>query len=123
MKMISRRSLQAFSLIEILIVIVIMAVLAAVLFPRIAGRGRTPAGKATTAMSKANDTECLINIRSARQSLAAMRAGDPDGAPPQSLDELRLPKELTHCAVSKEAYTYDPQTTAIKCPFPAHSGH
>jgi prepilin-type N-terminal cleavage/methylation domain-containing protein len=123
MKMPSRSGVRAFSLVEMLVVIVIMAVLAAALFPRIAGHGRTTAGKATTPMAKAHDTECMMNIRSARQGIDTLKAGDPDGHPVQSLDELKLPKELTHCAVSKEAYQYDPGTGLIRCPFPAHSSY
>ena len=113
----------AFSLVEMLVVIVIIVVLAAVLMPRIAGHGRTKEGKATTPLSKTHDTECMVNIRQVRQGIETIKAGDPDSKPPGSLEELRFPRELTHCAVSKEAYIYDPQTGEVHCPFPAHKSY
>ena len=111
---------RAFSLIEMLVVIVIIAVIAAVMMPRIAGHGRTKDGKATTPMSKARDTECLMNLTQVKQGIEVFKA-TAEGTPPQSLDDLKLPKELLSCAVSKQPYQYDPQTGAVRCTFPGHT--
>jgi competence protein ComGC len=120
-KMRSRRIVRAFSLVEIMVVLVVLMVLAAVLYPSIAGHGRTKQGKATTPLSKAHDTVCQSNLRSVRQSIEAFKAGDSEERLPASLDELKLPSEVTHCDVSKEAYLYNPQTGEVHCPFVGHS--
>lgn len=117
------RKLQAFSLIEMVVVLVIMVALAAVLFPRIAGHGRTADGKAATPMTKAHDTECLMNLTQVKQGMEVFKSGDPDGKPPASLQDLKLPGELLHCPVSKQDYQYDPATGAVHCAFPAHQAY
>lgn len=112
---------RAFGLVEILVVCVMLVLLAAFLYPRIAGNSRTKEGKATTPLAKAHDTECMSNIRSVRQSIEAYKVGDTDGKAPQSLTELKeLPKDFLKCPVGKVPYTYDPQTGEVHCPFPSH---
>jgi type II secretory pathway pseudopilin PulG len=117
------RRLGAFGLVEILVVMVIIVALAAFLYPKYIGNRRGADGKATTPLAKAHDTECMMNIRSARQSIAAFHATD-DEKYPSSLNDLReLPKECRECVVSHMAYQYNPQTGEIHCPFPAHQGY
>jgi prepilin-type N-terminal cleavage/methylation domain-containing protein len=117
----SQRSGGAFSLIEIVVVIAVLAVFAALIYPQIAGNRRGPGGKAATPMAKAHDTVCQYNLQSVRQAIAAHGAVDTEEKFPVSIAELKLPSEVTHCDVSKEAYQYDPQTGTVRCPFPAHS--
>ena len=114
---------RAFSLVEILVVIVIIAVIAAVMMPRIAGYGRTTAGKATTPMAKAKDTVCISNLQQVRTSIEAYKTTEPDGKAPSSLDELKLPSEVTHCVVSNELYKYDAETGRVHCPYPGHTSY
>jgi len=111
-------------LVEILVVVVLIVAVAAVLYPRYAGNSRTSGGKATTPLAKAHDTECLSNVRSVRQSIAAFKAGDPEEKNPAALTELReLSKDLRECPVSHLPYEYNPQTGEVRCPFPAHQSY
>jgi prepilin-type N-terminal cleavage/methylation domain-containing protein len=113
-------SLRGFSLVEMLVVIVIIAILAAILMPRYLGSARTAAGKPATAMARAHDTECLMNIRSVRQAIEVFKTSDTDTKNPPSLTELRLPAELLQCPVGKVPYVYDPATGQVHCPYPGH---
>lgn len=114
---------RAFGLVEILVVMVILVALAAFLYPRYVGNRRTAEGRAATPLAKAHDTECMMNLRSARQAIAAYRVSD-DEKYPASLTELReLPKECRECVVSHMPYTYNPQTGEVHCPFPAHQSY
>jgi prepilin-type N-terminal cleavage/methylation domain-containing protein len=113
---------RAFGLVEILVVLVMLAILAAVLYPRIAGGGKTSDGKdAPTPMNRARQTVCMTNLRSVRQMIEAHKAGDPDGGNPPSLDALQgLPRELKKCDMGPEPYRYDPQTGQVHCTHPGH---
>ena len=114
---------RAFGLIEVLVVVVLLAILAAVLLPRLTG-GKTPEGKTVKgAMTYARDSVCMQNLRSARQCIQAAQASDPDGGYPADLAQLReLTGELRKCAVGGEPYRYDPATGRITCPHPGHEG-
>src|SRR5262249_1735666 len=94
----TRRAVLAFSLVEVLIVAVLLIALAAFLLPRYLGSGKTVDGKnAPTPVSRAKDTVCQSNLQQLRAGLASLKAGDPDGANPQSLAELKFPAETTKC--------------------------
>jgi competence protein ComGC len=118
---IQNRVSRGFSLVEILVVAVILIALSAVLMGKYLG-GKTADGKrAPTPMSRAHDTECMSNIKQVRAGIEAQKSMDVDGKNNiQSLDELKYPKEVTHCAVGKMAYVYDPQTGEVHCPYPGH---
>ena len=114
----------AFGLVELLIVIAIMAVLAAIIYPRYFGAATMKDGKkVSTPMSMSHDTECISNIRSVRQAIEAAIAGDADSTKPKSLSELKLPAEILKCAVGKEEYVYDPVAGTVKCPHPSHESY
>ena len=120
----TRRQCSGFSLIEVLVVLVILMVLAAILMPRYLGNARAKNGKAASALARAHDTECLYNIRSVRQAIEVSKAGDPDAKNPASLTELReLPKELLICPVGKVPYRYNPETGEVHCPYPGHENY
>jgi hypothetical protein len=107
--------------VEILVVCVMLVLLAAFLYPQIAGNSRTKSGKAATPLARAHDTECMSNIRSVRQSIEVSKVNETDGKLPQSLTELQgLPKDFLQCPVGKVPYKYDPQTGEVHCPFPSH---
>lgn len=111
-------------LVEILVVMALLFAVAAFLYPHYVGNRRTADGKAATPMAKAHDTECLSNIRSVRQSIAAFKAGDSEEKNPTALIDIRdLPKDLRECPVSHMPYQYNPQTGEVICPYPAHQGY
>lgn len=117
------RAPRGLGLAEIIVVVAILLILAAVLLPRYVG-GKTPEEKAKTVrapITLAKDTVCETNLRIVRQSLEVHRTGDPDGANVWSLAELReLPSEARRCPVGGEEYLYDPQTGQVSCPHPGH---
>lgn len=117
-----RPSRSGFSLIEILVVTVLLIMLSGGLaYFYLGSGGKTKDGKTKrTPITVAKDTVCQSNIGQVRQSLNVLRAGDPDGALPQSLTELKLPSELLYCAVGKEPYQYDPSTGMVRCVHPGH---
>lgn len=110
---------RAFSLIEILLVCVVLVALGAGLSMVLLGHSK-PGEKATTPIDRAKSTVCQSNLTSIRQSIAASQAGDTDSKFPQTLEELKLPKEILSCDVGKEPYIYDPTTGIVRC---VHAGH
>ncbi len=113
---------QAFSLIEILLVCVVLVALGAGLSVMLLGHGK-PGEKAKTPIDRAKSTVCQSNLTSIRQSIAASQAGDTDGKFPQTLEELKLPKEILSCDVGKEPYIYDPATGTVRCIHPGHENY
>lgn len=110
----------AFSLVELLVVIALIAVLGAGLYTFYAGKGSGKPGEAKTPMTAAHDSECLQNIRSVRQCISAEEATD-DQKHPASLESIKaLTADLRACPVGKEPYSYDPSTGTVHC---AHPGH
>jgi prepilin-type N-terminal cleavage/methylation domain-containing protein len=115
-----RKGTTGFSLVELLVVIVVLAILAAIILPRYMG-GRTGPNQTVRApITRAHETVCAANLRTVRQAIQAAQSGDPDAAYPGSLSELRLPAEVLRCDVGGEAYVYDPQTGQVHCPHPGH---
>jgi prepilin-type N-terminal cleavage/methylation domain-containing protein len=116
---------RGFSLIELLVVAALLVALGGGLaYFYLGGKSGKPGERRVTPLSKAHDTECLSNIRSVRQSIAAAHAGDADEKYPASLAELReLPRELRACPVGKEPYVYDPSTGEVHCPHPGHENY
>jgi prepilin-type N-terminal cleavage/methylation domain-containing protein len=114
-------SRRGFSLVEILVVVLILALIGGFLFYRYAGRSK-PGEKTRTPIGKAKDTVCATNLRNVRQAIATMQAGDEEGRFPETLEQLRLPSELLFCAVGGPAYPYqyDPQTGQARCSYPGH---
>jgi prepilin-type N-terminal cleavage/methylation domain-containing protein len=114
---------RAFSLIEILIVMVVIMVIAAYLLPHYLG-GKTMDGKKVRApITMARDTVCQSNIQQVRQSLEINKTTDAEGGYPSDLASLKLPAECLKCEVGGEAYVYDPQTGKVHCPHPGHESY
>jgi len=82
----------------------------------------TPGGGSSVpfmALEAARRTQCASNLASARQAIEAYKATS-NGQLPSSLQELRLPPDALACPVSKQPYTYDPQTGQVQCTTPGH---
>lgn len=124
-----RRS--GWTLVATLITITIMLILAAALFMGSGAFGGSTKisarkdGKGTTVMGAvrydAQDSVCLQNLGTVRQAIQVQQAQDPDSHFPATLEELKLPKEVTVCDVAPhEPYQYDPATGQVHCPHPGH---
>lgn len=110
-------------LIEVLVVAVLLIALAAFLLPRYLG-GRAGGKVVRAPITVARDAVCRTDLNSVRQSIQAAAAGDPDGRPVGSLDELReLTPDLKRCPVGGEPYVYDPRTGQVRCPHPGHESY
>ncbi len=116
---------RAFSLVEMLVVIVIIAILAAFLMPRYLG-GKDGAGKKITSpMQKAHSVECQNNLSQIRQAYTMASTLDEEHRP-QSLAELRsqgVSDAMTRCPVGKQAYQFDPSTGRARCVHPGHEAY
>lgn len=113
----------AFSLVELLVVAILLIALGggvAYFYLGSGKAGKTPGETITTPITKANETVCMTNLGSVRQSISAEMASNPDGRFPSSLTMLHLPAELMYCPVGKEPYQYDAGTGQVRC---AHPGH
>ncbi len=116
------RATRAFTLIDMLIAVVIVAVLAAILLPRLLGGSTGGTAKPRSAITQTYDTVCASNLRQVQMAIDMARQTNDGGRPPQSLDELKLGPEITHCPAGHEAYVYDPTTGTVSCPHPGHEG-
>jgi prepilin-type N-terminal cleavage/methylation domain-containing protein len=113
--------IKGFSLVEMLIVLVIILILAAIILPNYIGGGKRADGTTVKApITVAKDSVCQQNIRQVRQAIQAFIAADPEGKLPQSLSDIREVAPISRCEVGKEPYVYDPQTGQVRC---QHSGH
>ena len=119
-----RRSRQGFSLIEILVVLVILMILAAVLMPRYLKGSKTDTGKPVESpMQRAHDVDCMNNLRQIRAAYQIATTGSEDEQKPQTLADLRpqgISENMTRCPVGGEPYTYNPATGEVHCPHPGH---
>jgi len=111
---------RAFSLVEILVVIAIIAVLGAGLYTYYAGKGSGKPGEAKTPMTAAHDSECLQNLGSVRQCIKAEEATDDEKHPASLIAIKSLTGELRQCPVGKEPYAYNPATGEVHCTHPGH---
>ena len=120
------RMRRGFSLVEMIVVIVILGVLAAIFLPRYLGTGTQAAlksgQKAATPMNAARGTECVNNlsqIRAAYQMAATMG----DESRPRTLLDLKtqgVMESMMYCPVSRQPYRFDPRSGRVACPTPGH---
>lgn len=79
--------------------------------------GETVVGQS---LARGKDYVCMQNIRQVRSAIVLFQSNDPDGAAPTDLSQLRLPSEMTQCAVGKEPYKFDAAAVTVKCEHPGH---
>ena len=117
------RMKRGFSLVEIMVVIVIIAALAAWLLPKYLSAGKSADGKTTASpMQAARGIECTNNLQQIRSSLQMVSASDE--RPPQTLTELPgLPSTMLKCPVGGMDYIYDPAAGKVGCPHPGHQAY
>ena len=115
------------TLVATLIVIAIMGILAvALLKPWAVGGTAKPAradGKGNTVPGlvklKAEDEVCRSNLGQVRLGIQVAQSSGEDAAP-QSISDLKLPREFSYCPLGKEPYAYDPSTGTVHCVHPGH---
>lgn len=117
------RSGRGFSLVEMLVVVVILAILAAFLLPRYMSSTKLPGGKtAGSPMQKAKGVECTTNLLQVRQAYTmATQMGDETR--PGSLQDLRtygVTDSLMKCPVGGTPYRFNPANGQVGCAYPGH---
>lgn len=112
---------RAFSLVEILVVVVILAILAAFLMPHYLGGSKTAGGRRIESpKERGQGVACMNNLQQIRMSLSISASGDEENRP-KSLAEIKgLPSEMLRCPVGGEPYQYDPKTGKVWCTHPGH---
>ena len=113
---------RGFSLIEILVVVVVLAVLAAVLLPKYLKGGKTPGGKQVESpIQRGRTVECINNLSQIRQAYQIATSADEENKP-QTLDDFTrsLPASMKRCPVGGQPYQFDPASARVAC---VQSGH
>ena len=108
-----------FSLIEILVVLVIIAVLATVLVPRLIGGGKDASGKRVLTHKQRAQQVGTISYVSQIQQAITMYKMDNEERLPTSLTELKrygVTDEMLIDAVSKQPLQYNSQTGEVTSP-------
>lgn len=112
---------RAFSLVEILVVIVIIALLAAVLLPRYLSGGKDASGKKVLApKQRAQQTAGISYISQIQQAIMMYKMDNEERLPP-NLQELRrygVTQEMLLDPVTKQPLQYNPQTGEVTSPTP-----
>jgi len=102
-------------LVEILVVVLIISVLAAVYLGLIRRSGVTGPSTPKAAIDKARGIECRNNLNQLRM-LVQMGISE-SGQPPAQLDPST---GIGACPISGQPYSYDPQTGRVWCTTPGH---
>jgi type II secretory pathway pseudopilin PulG len=115
---------RAFSLVEILVVVVILMIVAAFLLPKYLKGGKTTAGKVQESpKQRAKLVDCANNLNQIRMAYQMAASASEDETRPQSLADLKrygLSDAMLQCPVSKVPYQYNPATGEVKCSHPGH---
>ncbi|MGC4046092.1 MAG: type II secretion system protein [Armatimonas sp.] len=109
----------AFSLIEILLVVVIMGILAAVLIPRLTG-GKDPVSgkKVASPKDRALQTQGTSYLSQIEQAIQMYKMDHDDQFPPNLAELTRygVTPDMLLEPVSRKPYNYDPQTGQLSPP-------
>ncbi|MBC8142554.1 MAG: type II secretion system protein [Armatimonadetes bacterium] len=106
---------RAFGLIETLIVIVIIAVLALILIPRLTGAGKTPEEQRKTPIGRAKTTAGAEYTAQIAQAIMMYKQDNDDTLPPtlQALKPYGVTDEMLLDQVTKQPLAYNPQTGTV----------
>lgn len=114
---------KAFSLVEILVVLVVLCLLAAVLMPMYLKGGKTAGGKKIDSpIQRGHAPECASNLNQIRQAYTMATTAD-DEQKPRALADLKrygLTDSMLVCPAGKEPYRFDPATGRAWCVHPGH---
>jgi len=117
---------RAFSLVELLVVVVILGILMAVLLPMYLRGGKAAAkpGEASpqSPMGRARSVECANNL-SQIKAAHQMATTASDESRPATLADLRpygVSESISSCPVSKQPYQFDAGAGEARCPTPGH---
>ena len=120
------RKSRGFTAISMVITMAVILVLVWIFFTygtRRGGVGVTVEGPPEQAIGQAKGVVCRSNLKQVREAISMAQMGDPDQHFPRSLEELKLPADLTRCPVTGEEYGYDPATGKVWCNYPQHRGY
>ena len=112
---------RAFSLVEILVVLVIIAILAAILIPRYLTGGKDANGKKVLApRERAQQTAGISYVSQIQQAIMMYKMDNEEHLPPslQDLKKYGVTAEMLLEPVSKQPLLYNPQTGEVKSPTP-----
>jgi prepilin-type N-terminal cleavage/methylation domain-containing protein len=112
---------RAFSLVELLVVIAVLAIAAAYFLPRYLGGTSLDGKKHKSPIEAAHGVECQSYLLQVRQGINMSKINDEKL--PETMAALKLPAEVTHCPVGHEEYVYDPAKGEVHCPHPGHENY
>ncbi len=120
-----RSTKRAFSLIEIMVVLVLLVLLAAFLMPKYLRGSKTASGKRVEApIQRAQSVDCGNNLRQIRGAVQMATTADEENKP-QSLAALRtygVSEAMTVCPVSRQPYQFAPANGQVSCVHSTHAG-
>ncbi len=109
------------TLIEILVVIAILAVLGGMSYNYLIGGKNKNGEKVKTPMEAGKSTACLMNLEQVRLGIKNFKLADTDNEKnPESLADLKFPRESLICPDSKQEYLYDKTTGEAHCSTKGH---
>lgn len=115
-RLLSRRRASAFSLIEMLVVVAIIAILASILLPRLLTGGKDANGKKVAApRERAQQAAGVEYIGQINQAIAMYKMDHEDQNPPnlQELKAYKVTDDMLLDPVTHKPLAYDPQSGRV----------